>query len=422
MVNIGLLGMGTVGTGVVEVLEKNSDLIYQRTGEKIYIKKILVNDQTKKRSVDISNKLTVKPEEILNDDEIHIIVELIGGFQPAYDYIKKALEKKKHVVTANKEVISKCGRELLEIANDNGVALLFEASVGGGIPVIRPLRYCLSGNKITEIVGIINGTTNYILSEMLDKSAPFEDVLRRAQELGYAESDPTADIEGFDAARKLAILSSLAFDSEIHPDDIHTEGITNITDKDILYAKSNGYIIKLLAISRLIEGGIEARVSPVLLPITHPLANVMGVFNSIMIKGYPIGEVIFYGQGAGKEPTASAVVGDIMEIIKDKDKHITYSICGCETKLTPLKNTESEFYIRIKISNKHNMVLEILKTLEKHRISIRSMLQEEINKDNIEVVIFTHKTAEHDLKKAIKELEDKDISNICNIIRCEGDE
>ena len=333
MVNIGLLGMGTVGTGVVEVLEKNSDLIYQRTGEKIYIKKILVNDQTKKRSVDISNKLTVKPEEILNDDEIHIIVELIGGFQPAYDYIKKALEKKKHVVTANKEVISKCGRELLEIANDNGVALLFEASVGGGIPVIRPLRYCLSGNKITEIVGIINGTTNYILSEMLDKSAPFEDVLRRAQELGYAESDPTADIEGFDAARKLAILSSLAFDSEIHPDDIHTEGITNITDKDILYAKSNGYIIKLLAISRLIEGGIEARVSPVLLPITHPLANVMGVFNSIMIKGYPIGEVIFYGQGAGKEPTASAVVGDIMEIIKDKDKHITYSICGCETNL-----------------------------------------------------------------------------------------
>lgn len=348
MVNIGLLGMGTVGTGVVEVLEKNSDLIYQRTGEKIYIKKILVNDQTKKRSVDISNKLTVKPEEILNDDEIHIIVELIGGFQPAYDYIKKALEKKKHVVTANKEVISKCGRELLEIANDNGVALLFEASVGGGIPVIRPLRYCLSGNKITEIVGIINGTTNYILSEMLDKSAPFEDVLRRAQELGYAESDPTADIEGFDAARKLAILSSLAFDSEIHPDDIHTEGITNITDKDILYAKSNGYIIKLLAISRLIEGGIEARVSPVLLPITHPLANVMGVFNSIMIKGYPIGEVIFYGQGAGKEPTASAVVGDIMEIIKDKDKHITYSICGCETKLTPLKNTESEFISELK--------------------------------------------------------------------------
>lgn len=422
MINIGLLGMGTVGTGVVEALEKNDDLIYRRTGKRICIKKILVNDLTKKRSVNISDKLTVNPEEILNDEEIHIVVELVGGFQPAYDYIKKALEKKKHVVTANKEVISKCGRELLKIAKDRGVGLLFEASVGGGIPIIRPLKYCLSGNQMVEIIGIINGTTNYILSEMVEKSASFEDVLKKAQELGYAESDPTADIEGLDAARKLAILSSIAFNSEVFPDEIYTEGITNISDRDISYAERNGYIIKLLAISRFNDRGIEARVTPVLLPITHPLSNVMGVFNSIMIKGYPIGEVMFYGKGAGKDPTSSAVLSDIIEVIKNKDKCITYTSYCNETKLIPLQDTETEFYIRIIISNKHGMISEIIKTLEKYRINIRSMSQENFDNDNIEVTIFTYKAGEYDLKQAVKELHDKNITNICSIIRCEGDE
>ena len=422
MVNIGIFGMGTVGTGVIEVLENNNDLIYRKTGKEINIKKILVNDLNKERPLKVNDKLTVDAEEILNDDKIQIIVELIGGFDTAYNYIKKALENKKHVITANKDVISRCGKELLQIAKRNNVNLLFEASVGGGIPIIRPLRYCLACNKITKITGILNGTTNYILSKMFEKPVKFEEILSKAQELGYAESDPTADVEGLDAARKLAILSSLAFETEIHPEQIYTEGISNITEKDIIHAKNNGYIIKLLGVSRVHEKGVEARVTPVFLSENHPLSNVMGVYNSIMIEGYPIGEVMFYGQGAGKEPTANAVISDLMEVINDGGKHKKYNIGVREIKLMNMANIKSEFYIRAEIPDGPDVESKLGNILRDNNLNIKSMQMKKNENGNSEIILFTKEAKYDDIVKTSKRLEDKHAFKIYNIIRCEGDD
>ena len=309
-IKIALLGAGTVGSGVIQALSMNADIIAGRSGAYIEIKKILVRDAKKQRPEVNGILLTDNFDEILDDEEISIVVEVMGGLSPARDYMLRSMAAGKHVVTANKDVIAQHLSELYTAANENTVDFLYEASVGGGIPIIKPLKECLTANKISEIMGVINGTTNYMLTKMTEKHISYDAVLRRAQEKGYAEANPSADVDGLDAARKAAILASLAFDTVIEFEDVSVEGISHITEDDIEYGLNLGYVIKLLAVGRNTDDGIDVRVHPVFLPKMHPLASVNGVFNAVFVRGDVIGDAMFYGRGAGALPTASAVVAD----------------------------------------------------------------------------------------------------------------
>ena len=318
MINIAILGYGVVGSGVVEIVQNNSLGIKTRAGKSIKVKKILdIRDFPNDPNAHLFTK---KPEEIFFDSSINVVIETIGGIGVAYKFTKEALQNGKSVVTSNKELVATHGPELLRIAEENGVCYLFEASVGGGIPIIRPLYNCLAANEITSITGILNGTTNYILTSMKNDGKGFDEALKEAQQNGYAEANPTADIEGHDACRKLAILSSIAYNRFVDYREIETQGISNITADDIDYAKFTGKTIKLIAQSKLVDDRLYARVGPALVSNTNLLANVDDVFNAIMVNGNAVGDAMFYGKGAGKLPTASAVVADIIEIIKTNRK------------------------------------------------------------------------------------------------------
>lgn len=321
MVNIAVLGYGVVGSGVVDVIR--GERISQKASVPINVKKIFLRDRSKCK--EFHEKTTLDFSEIENDPEISIVVEVIGGIDPAYSFTKRALKKGKHVVTANKELVSTHGAELMQLARENGVSYMFEASVGGGIPIIRPLVQCLVSDDIVEIMGILNGTTNYILSQMIHNSKTFPDALKEAQEKGYAESDPTADIEGIDTCRKIAILSSLCFGKQVNPLEISTEGITKITLDDIKNAEKENSVIKLIGFSRKNnDGSLEAYVKPMKIPVDHPLASVEDVFNSVLVKGTVTGDVMFYGRGAGRLPTASAVVADVVDIVRNGCKNAPF--------------------------------------------------------------------------------------------------
>lgn len=424
MVKIGLLGLGTVGSGVVELLSNNKDSISKKIGDLVAIKKILVKDINKPRQVKAQCSITDNPEEILNDKEIDVIVELMGGVEPALTYIKRALKSGKPVVTANKELISTHGEELFKLAEQNETNLLFEASVGGGIPIIRPLKQCLSANEIRQITAIINGTTNFILTEMTEKNKDFEEILKQAQALGYAESDPAADVDGLDAGRKLAILASIAFNTRVVPDDIYTEGITKITARDIKYAQELGYVIKLLAMARKENGSIEVRVSPVLLNEKHPLAQIGGVYNAILVSGRPVGQVMFYGQGAGKDATASAVVGDLLDIIRHNG-HPNWNICTCfESKnMMPINETVSQFYIRMTVEDKPGVLAIVSGAMGEQGVSLLSVVQKYRSGHEAEIVLVTHKVKTANVFKALDIIKSfKQTKAISNTIRVEGDE
>ncbi len=316
---IAIMGFGVVGSGVGEIIRESADGLMSRSGERIEIKKILDLRDFPDSPFDCFTK---DFNEILNDEEIGIVVEVMGGTKPAYEFTKQLLLKGKHVVTSNKELVAKHGTEFLEIAKEKNINYLFEASVGGGIPIIRPLYSSLSANELTDVMGILNGTTNYILTRMIKDGASFADALKGAQENGYAEKDPTADVEGHDACRKIAILASLAFGKYVNSEEIPTEGITQITLEDVAYADAMGCVIKLLGMATRAEDGVYAQVCPALLKKEHPLAGIDDVFNGIMVKSDALGDVMFYGRGAGSLPTASAVVADIVDVVKHKDKHI----------------------------------------------------------------------------------------------------
>lgn len=318
MIQIAILGYGTVGSGVYEITQKNAKSIKRKSGKEIVVKRIL--DLREFDDHPHKELFTKEFDDILNDREISIVVETIGGLEPAYRFTKSALLAGKSVVTSNKELVATHGTELLRIAREQNVNYLFEASVGGGIPIIRPLNGCLAANEITEIFGILNGTTNYILTKMIKDGESFADALRQAQEKGYAERNPEADVEGHDACRKICILASLAFGKAVDADKIHTEGITNITLEDVREAADLGYVIKLIGYTKKTEDGRAiCRVSPMLVPEGNPLSGVEDVFNAIMVRGDSIGDVMFYGRGAGKLPTASAVVADVIDIVKGAD-------------------------------------------------------------------------------------------------------
>jgi homoserine dehydrogenase len=345
MVNIAILGYGTVGSGVVEVLHMNGESISKRCGHDINVKYIL--DLRDFKGEPVENLIVHDYSIIVNDPEVKVIVEVMGGVEPAYSFVKEAILKGKSVCTSNKELVAKHGAELLELSKAQKVNFLFEASVGGGIPIIRPLNQSLTADEIEEITGILNGTTNYILTKMSSDNADFDTALKEAQAMGYAERNPKADVEGFDACRKIAILSSLAFGMQVDFEDIYTEGITEISDIDVLYAATMGASIKLLATSKKVGNRVYAMVAPMLIKPTHPLFSVNGVFNGIFVRGNVIGDVMFYGSGAGKLPTASAVVADVVDAAKHIGTNIMTFWSSRKLELTDIKAVEHRFFVRV---------------------------------------------------------------------------
>ena len=424
IVQIGLLGFGTVGTGVVRVLTDNSQLIAQRAGTAITIKKILVRDLNKKRALSTAAEMTTDPAAVLGDPEIDIVVELLGGEEPARTLMLEALNRGKHVVTANKDVMAKYGRELFEAAEKNNVNLLFEASVGGGIPIIRPLKRCLAANRISEVMGIVNGTTNYMLDKMTAEGMDFATVLAEAQAKGYAEADPTADVGGLDAARKIAILASIAFGTRVRLDDVSAEGITKIEPEDIDYGRELGYVIKLLAIAQETEKGVNARVHPAFIPTTHPLAAVRDAFNAIFIHGDAVGDTMFYGRGAGSLPTASAVCADIMEAARDIVHNSSNRIlCTCfeEKRISPISETESPYYIRLLAEDKPGVMAAIAGAVGAQQVSLNSVIQKRRVGTRAEIVLITYKVKDEDLQLAVQTLSGLSVVNkVSTVIRVVG--
>lgn len=418
---IALLGMGTVGGGVYEIIERQKEEMPFKIGAALEVVKVLVRNKAKYADRIPAEKLTDVWEDVIGDDSIDIVVEVMGGIEPARTYIKAALEKGKHVVTANKDLMAMHGHELLELAGEHHCDLLFEAAVAGGIPIIRPLKQCLAGNNITEIMGIINGTTNFILTKMKEDGMDFGEALQLATDLGYAEADPTADIEGYDAGRKLAIMASIAFHTSVTFDDVFTEGITKITAKDMRYAKEMGCSIKLLGIAKNTETGIEVKVHPTMIPENHPLAAVNDSFNAVFVHGDAVDDAMFYGRGAGALPTGSAVVGDIMDVARNMLFHCNGRIgCSCYKNL-PIKrigDTTSRYYIRMRLEDRAGTLAAMAGVFAENDASIAILLQKETIENDAEIVVVTHDVAEKKFMDAIKEFSSMEmVKEISSIIR-----
>ena len=412
-IKIGLLGLGTVGTGVYKLIGRRADIMDKTIGAELEIKKILVHNMNKKREGIDPSLLTDDWREIIEDDEIQIVVEVMGGMEPAKTIILEALRAGKNVVSANKDLIAEEGRILLDTA--------FEAAVAGGIPIIRPLKQCLAANEISDVLGIVNGTTNYILTKMFEDGMEFEDALRQAQELGYAEADPTADVEGLDAGRKAAIMASIAFHSRVVFSDVYTEGITKITAADIEYAREFDSVIKLLGVARSTETGIEVGVYPMMIGKDHPLASVRDSFNAVFIHGDAVDDAMFYGRGAGEMPTASAVVGDVIDAARDLAYGCTGRIsCTCYRQI-PVKDfgeVENKFFLRMQVKNRPGVLAQIACVFGEHNVSIARVVQKNARKDQAELVIVTEKVKEKHMKNALGELGGMDsISEISSVIR-----
>ena len=422
VIKAALLGFGTVGTGVYKVLKNQEKEMSAKIGCKIEIKKILVRNIEKAAAkIEDASLLTSQWDEIINDPEIEIVIELMGGINPAKEYILSALKAGKHVVSANKDLIAVHGHELLDAAHESKVDFLFEAAVAGGIPIIRPLKECLAGNHMAEVMGIVNGTTNFILTKMTQEGMEFKDALALATELGYAEADPTADIEGLDAGRKVAIMASIAFHSRVTFDDVYTEGITKITAKDVEYAEEFGDVIKLLGVVHNTEEGIEVAVHPMMIPKEHPLASVRDSFNAVFVRSDAAGDTMFYGRGAGELPTASAIMGDVIDVIRDIQYHCTGRIsCTCyrETPVKNFKEVKNKFYIRMLVDNKPGVLAAIASVFGVHKVSIARVIQNTKEDDAAELVIVTEAVKEKHLEDALAHLVDMDTTReIGTVIR-----
>ena len=420
-IKIGLLGLGTVGMGVYKLIGMRSDVMERTIGAQLEVKKILVHNIEKKREGVAPELLTDDWRQIVQDEEISIVIEVMGGMEPAKTVILEALKAGKNVVSANKDLIAEEGGELLDTAQAKGKDFLFEPAVAGGIPIIRPLKQCLAGNDIDTVMGIVNGTTNYILTKMFEEGMDFGDALKKAQELGYAEADPTADVEGLDAARKVAIMASIAFHSRVILSDVYTQGITKITARDIAYAKEFDSVIKLLGVAKNTEDGIEVGVYPMMISRDHPLASVRDAFNAVFIHGDAVDDAMFYGRGAGEMPTASAVVGDVIDVARDLKHGCTGRIsCTCYKEL-PVKawgEVKNAFFIRMQVKNQPGVLAAITRVFGEHKVSIARVVQEHTQPETAELVIVTEKVKEKYMESALKELESLDrVYEISSVIR-----
>ena len=406
VIKAALLGAGTVGSGTYRLLQLRENEMTDRVGAAVEITRVLVRDTSRKREGFPQEIFTSDWRSIVEDAEISIIIELMGGIEPARTYITEALEHGKNVVTANKDLMAAHGFELMDLADAHHCDLLFEAAVAGGIPIIRPLRECLEGNDITEVMGIVNGTTNYILTKMTQKGMDYSAALKKAQDLGFAEADPTADVEGLDAGRKVAILASLAFHARVTFDDVDIKGISSITADDIRFAKQLGYVLKLIGIARKTNGSIEAGVAPMMIPEDHPLAAVNGSFNAIFLHGDAVDDAMFQGRGAGALPTASAVVGDIIAISRNMLAGCCGRISNRCTKQLPIQqhgDAEHKFFLRMLVEDKPGILAQLASVLGGCNVGISQVIQtNEMEDDNMaELVIITHRVQTRQLEGAL---------------------
>ena len=414
-VKVGLLGLGTVGGGTVQVLRRNADEISRRVGREIQVTHALVRDATKARDVVLDGiAITEDPLAVVDNPDIDIVAELIGGIEPAQELVMRAIANGKHVVTANKALIATAGNAIFEAAQSQGVMVAFEAAVAGGIPVIKALREALSGNRIQWLAGIINGTGNYVLSSMRESGRDFQEVLEEAQGLGYAEADPTFDIDGTDAAHKLTILAAIAFGIPLQYERVHKEGIDQVTLDDIVYAEQLGYRIKHLGIARQTERGIELRVHPTLIPQRRLIANVDGVMNAILVRGDAVGPMLFYGAGAGAEPTASAVVADLVDVARvltsdpeNRVPHLAFQADAlADIPVAPMADIETAYYLRMHVDDRPGVLADVTRILGDTGISIEAIWQKEAapQASNVPIILLTHNVLERAVDKALAAL------------------
>jgi homoserine dehydrogenase len=410
-ISIGLLGLGTVGTGVVKIIENHQDKLMHQVGCPVNVKKILVQDLVKERTVKVdSSLLTVNPADIIDDPEIDVVIEVMGGIENTREHLLNALKMKKHVVTANKDLMAVHGSELMTVAHENGCDLFYEASVAGGIPILRSLADGLASDRITKMMGIVNGTTNYILTKMSQEGLAYEAVLKDAQRLGYAEANPASDVGGLDAARKMAIMASLGFSMKIDLDDVKVKGITEVTEEDLQYGKQLGYTMKLLGIADREGDKVEVSVQPALLPSSHPLASVHNEYNAVYVYGEAVGETMFYGPGAGSLPTATAVVSDLVGVVKNMRLGVNGS-----TSITPqyekqLKDdgeVNSKYFLRLHVHDEVGVFAEITSLFSNHDVSFEKILQMPLKEKGLaEIVVITHQASLSNYENILMELRD----------------
>lgn len=425
IIHLGILGLGVVGSGTVEALQRNRDSIERKIGARLEIRRIAVRDLSKPRRVSIDRSLlTDNAYEVVEDPQIDIVVELIGGVHPAKEFVLRALENGKPVVSANKELLAKEGADIMKAAGKRQLDFAFEGSVGSGIPIIQPMKNALAGNRIQRVMGIVNGTTNYILTKMAEEGTDFEQALREAQAQGYAEADPSADVNGNDAQYKIAILASIAFTARVKVDDVYCEGITKVTRADMEWAHRLGYAIKLVAIAQEVSTkAVQVRVHPALLPLSHPLASVRDVYNAIMVCGDAVGDVMFYGRGAGSLPTGSAVVGDIIDVSRNLLFGSTGRVgCTCfdQRYVVPIEQIETSYYVRMRVLDRPNVLAQVAGVFGIHNISISSVVQRPINLQEAEIVWITHRAQEGSIRHATAEIRRLPVvMDVCNTIRVE---
>ena len=422
---VGLLGCGTVGSAVARLLHEHREDIARRAGCRLEVSKVAVRDAAKRRGVPLRpSAFTADPMQVIDDPDVDIVCELMGGSEPAGSLILAAFDRDRPVVTANKELLSTRGRELFDASDTKGLDLYFEAAVGGGIPLVRPLKESLTGERITRIIGIVNGTTNYVLTRMSEDGISFAEALGEAQRLGYAEADPTADVDGHDAAAKCAILASIAFNARVVAGDVYREGIGTVTTEDIAFAGRLGYVVKLLAIAELHEERIAARVHPAMIPSEHPLAAVRGAFNGVFVEGQNVGELMFYGRGAGGEPTATAVVGDLVAVARNVLAGARGVGCTCflERTIRPMSEMEGQYYILLRVEDRPGVLAEIASVFGRNGVSIKSVWQEGTGAD-AQLVFITHRAREGSFQQAVTELRGvRAVEEVRSILRVEAEE
>ncbi|MED4533859.1 homoserine dehydrogenase [Metabacillus fastidiosus] len=425
-IHVGLLGLGTVGSGVVQIIENHQDKLMHQVGCPVKVKKILVKNTEKARPIEIDkNILTTDVFDVIHDPEIDVIIEVMGGIEETKTHLLEALKAGKHVVTANKDLMAIYGTELLSVATENGCDLFYEASVAGGIPIIRSLVDGLASDRITKMMGIVNGTTNFILTKMSKFSSPYDAVLKEAQDLGYAESDPTADVEGLDAARKMAILARLGFSMNVDLEDVRVKGISSVTDDDINYSKRLGYTMKLIGIAQEEDGKVEVSVEPMLLPENHPLASVNDEFNAVYVYGDAVGETMFYGPGAGSLPTATSIVSDLVAVMKNMRLNVTGQSALApqyEKQIKSLENIYAQQFLRIHVKDEVGAFSNITSLFTEKGVSFEKILQLPLKKENLaEIVIVTHKASQHDFEEILQKLNDLEVVHqVKSTYRVEG--
>jgi len=423
---VGMLGCGNVGAAVIRLLDEHRDDIARRAGCRLEVAKVAVRDPAKPRNVRLDpSRFVTDPLEVIDDPDVDIVCELLGGVEPAGALIVGAFDRDKPVVTANKELLATRGRELFDASDAKGLDLYFEAAVGGGIPLIRPLKESLAGERLRRVMGIVNGTTNFILTKMSEEGRGFDDVLREAQALGYAEADPSADVDGHDAAAKCAILASIAFNARVVAEDVYREGISRVSPEDIEYARRLGYVVKLLAIAEMGEDErIAVRVHPAMIPAAHPLASVRDVFNAVFVEGPGVGELMFYGRGAGGDPTATAVVGDLIAVARNLIAGARGVGCTCfyERTIRPMAEMTGQYYILLRVEDRPGVLAEIAGALGHNEVSIKSVWQEGIGAD-AQLVFVTHRAKEGAFQRAVSELEAvAGVEEVRSVLRVEAEE